>query len=310
MRSDELSAPLMSTVDITDVCNLNCAYCYAHNDRVGFVPKDRIVQTILDLHDAGVWQIVIGGGEPFLHPDLLEILDVVLRRGVRLSLTSNGTVGSGEDIDRIASLQRRYEGRLSIQISLDGPSPEINDRMRGAGERLFRNIERMLEAGLEIGLGTVLHARNIAHLGKIIERYYPRIKRFHFLGLMPSHSVVRGPEGMYPTAGQFRTAALRVLQLRRRYPDIAISFPAAPQFLRGGPRPTMHCCGCTAAVTRMDINARGEALACHIADRSVMGNVWRQSVLDIWRSERARKYRNAERPLCGRDLFQPSNSGP
>ena len=44
-------------------------------------------------------------------------------------------------------------------------------------------------------------------------------------------------------------------------------------------------------------------LACNIADRSVMGNVYSQTLQEVWRSAKAEAYRNDTLPICMKDLL-------
>lgn len=99
------------------------------------------------------------------------------------------------------------------------------------------------------------------------------------------------------------TAFECVEHFRKIHPDLIISFPAPLSSGSERIKSSIYCEGCTAAVTRMDINAAGDVLACHIADESIMGNIYEQGALDIWRSSHAKTYRHSNRPLCRRFEF-------
>jgi len=158
----------------------------------------------------------------------------------------------------------------------------------------------MLRGGIQFGIGTVLHRYNTNHVKELLEKFYPMVANFHFLGLMPSHSVTKSAADLYPTPEQMQAAFAIVETARKIHPDIAISFPAPLSRACERMKSSICCDGCTAAVTRMDISAVGDVLACHIAEESVMGNIYEQSVHEIWRSRRAQMYRHASRPLCRR----------
>lgn len=265
--------------------------------------KEKVIRTVLEMQALNIWQIVISGGEPFLHPEIMTILKSILEHEVDLALTTNGTVLSESQIEHLWSLQQEFPDRLNIQVSVDGPSVEINNILRGKGERLFFNVESMFKVGIQFGIGTVLHRYNADCVREILEVFYPVVTNFHFIGLMPSHSVAKNVTELYPTPKQMQVAYTSIEAFRQTHPDLAISFPMPLSSTSERLKSSICCDGCTAAVTRMDINAEGEVLACHIADESVMGNIYEQSLLDIWRSSRSQKYRHSSRPLCRRFEF-------
>lgn len=197
--SDELCAPLMSTIDITNYCNLKCAYCYAHNNKTIFMKKDKVIETVFELRFSEVWQIVISGGEPFLHPDIIPILKSILTHEVDLSLTTNGTVLSESQVQQIRRFQQEFPNRLTLQVSIDGPTTKINDILRGEGKKLFYNLELLVKNCILFGIGTVLHRYNTDYIQDLLEMFYPVVTNFHFLSLMPSHSVTKNATELYPT---------------------------------------------------------------------------------------------------------------
>lgn len=298
MKTDQLSAPLMTTVDITNRCNLRCAYCYAHNEGGIDMPSEMVLRTIRALHGMGVWQIVIGGGEPFLHRDILLILETLLSEGIEVGLVTNATTVSKHQLDSIADLSLRYSQLFHIQVSIDSATPEVNDRLRGCGSKVLENIDRLVAHGITLSTCTVIHRYNVDYLGELIFHLYPGVKKFHFTELMPSYSVRDGRWNLYPTRDQMRRAIGIIEEYKAMHRDITVVYPDVYQSIRERWKPTLVCRGCTGAVTRMDITAKGDALACNIADEAKLGSLTEETVVQIWGSERAQKYRDSPRPLC------------
>lgn len=113
-------------------CNLHCDYCCVRSSpkaprrELGLVRVQRIAREATQL---GVREIFITGGEPFLLPDIGEILTACAATAPTTVLT-NGMLFSGRNLESLRLLPR---DRIVLQISLDSPTPERHDLHRGFG---------------------------------------------------------------------------------------------------------------------------------------------------------------------------------
>jgi molybdenum cofactor biosynthesis enzyme MoaA len=97
----------------------------------------------------GVREYYFTGGEPFMNPEMLPILEETLRQGPASVLT-NGLLLTPERCRRLKRLSDASDYSLDIRISIDGYSAEVNDPIRGAGtfEKILAGIRNLAEAGL------------------------------------------------------------------------------------------------------------------------------------------------------------------
>jgi SynChlorMet cassette radical SAM/SPASM protein ScmE len=164
------ATPVMRTprtvdVEITGRCNLRCAYCYFHDDRV---PEHRDVSTpewlrfIDELGGCGVMRVRIGGGEPFLRRDLPVLIQRVVANRMRFSLVSNGS----RITDAVAALIGSTRRCDFVQISVDGSSAATHDILRGPGSFLgaIRGIRVLQRHGVPVTARLTTHHRNIDDL--------------------------------------------------------------------------------------------------------------------------------------------------
>jgi hypothetical protein len=103
-------------------CNLACDYCCARS--APQAPRralgiDRIRRLATEALDAGVRELILTGGEPFLLPDIDELV-AVCTAALPTTLLTNGMLFRGSRRHR---LQRMDRGRLTLQISLDSATP-------------------------------------------------------------------------------------------------------------------------------------------------------------------------------------------
>ena len=148
LHLDELWIQVAGTL-----CNLSCTHCFVSSgpgiDRHRLMSRAEVHSRVLEALPLGVKEFYFTGGEPFVHPELLEILEDTLAHGPCTVLT-NGTLLTEA---RIRSLRRLSEGTrysLEIRVSLDGASPAEHDRLRGPGvfARALDGLLRLERAGL------------------------------------------------------------------------------------------------------------------------------------------------------------------
>src|SRR5512143_1333173 len=123
---------------LTEACNLRCRHCYQGERATGEMSLPEIKAVIGEVSDmiddwSGAYDLAfsrsmnITGGEPFLWPDLFEVLGLVSGRGFDVYLLTNGTLVNRERALRLAEL-----GVKGVQVSIEGPE-EVHDSIRGTG---------------------------------------------------------------------------------------------------------------------------------------------------------------------------------
>ncbi len=123
------------------LCNIECQNCYIQssptNDRLVYLTRADVLP-FLDEIDAGAMgavQVGITGGEPFMAPEILDIMEAVLERGHTLLVLTNAMrpmtrprVQKG-----LMDLADRYGTALTLRVSLDHHTEELHDAERGPG---------------------------------------------------------------------------------------------------------------------------------------------------------------------------------
>ena len=99
LSTKTLSAPVNVTWEITGRCNLNCRHCLSAGtaqNHAGDMSLEQCRRFIDHLDRIRVFQVNIGGGEPFLREDILEILDYCHLRGIVTCISTNGVLLDNE----------------------------------------------------------------------------------------------------------------------------------------------------------------------------------------------------------------------
>jgi pyruvate-formate lyase-activating enzyme len=138
-------------------CNLRCDYCCVRSSPAAprrALGLERVRRIAAEAAGLGVRDFFITGGEPFLLPDIGDIVSACAGAAPTTVLT-NGMLFSGRGLACLRSLPRN---RVTLQISLDSPTPERHDRHRGAGTwaRAWRGIERARVEGFRVRLAATV----------------------------------------------------------------------------------------------------------------------------------------------------------
>ena len=138
-------------------CNLACDYCCARSSPQAArkaLGLDRVRRLASEAVDAGVTELILTGGEPFLLPNLDELV-AACTSALPTILLTNGMLFRG---NRLAALQGMDRSRLALQISLDSATPGLHDLHRGRGswERAVAGIRTARDEGFRVRVAATL----------------------------------------------------------------------------------------------------------------------------------------------------------
>jgi uncharacterized radical SAM superfamily Fe-S cluster-containing enzyme len=165
----------LTVVEITDRCNLSCPTCYAMSSP--YYGRHRSVEEIermLDIivENEGEPDVVqISGGEPTIHPEFFQILDIAKSKPIRHLMVNTNGIRIANDFEfarRLASYMPDFE----IYLQFDSFKAEVLEQMRGrdlSGVRT-RALEHLNQLNLSTTLVVTLQkGHNDDEIGKIIE---------------------------------------------------------------------------------------------------------------------------------------------
>ncbi len=151
-------------------CNLQCTYCVARSGPtaprrgLGLDTVRRLVDEAVEL---GFRQIFLTGGEPFILPDIYEMLAYASTR-LPATVLTNGMLLQRSRLEKLRAVAN---GNLTVQVSLDGGRPEEHDNYRGQGSwaKTVAGIQTLLDHGFHVRLSTTETPANSAHLARLYE---------------------------------------------------------------------------------------------------------------------------------------------
>jgi radical SAM protein with 4Fe4S-binding SPASM domain len=153
---------------MTHRCNLRCVHCYLGDER-NAESQARELDTafwcsVVDqIAEAGCLNLLITGGEPFARSDFAEVYTRAKRRGLLVTVFTNGT--------RLDDSLLRLFSELPpwlVEVSLYGATKETYDKVTtvpGAWERCLAGVDALCSAGVRVALKTVILKGNQHEVG-------------------------------------------------------------------------------------------------------------------------------------------------
>ena len=153
----------------TSRCNLRCLHCYSSskpNQCSDELSTAQAKKLLLQLAEANCPVVLFSGGEPLLRDDLFELLAEAGRLGLRIVLSTNGTL-----IDSGTARQLAEVGVSYVGVSVDGEE-EFHDKfraVRGSFKAAVAGIENCKKAGIKTGLRFTITKANARQSGFVFE---------------------------------------------------------------------------------------------------------------------------------------------
>ena len=138
-----------------ELCNLSCLYCYTNKTK-SILINDQILKFINDYNralknipftdyglpitDYHIKSIIFCGGEVFSLPNFVELINILLKKGIFISIITNGTI---DKLDQICDPKN-----CQLIVSFDGPQ-KIHDQNRGQGN--FNKSKKFVKKALNLG---------------------------------------------------------------------------------------------------------------------------------------------------------------
>jgi len=300
---------------ITQACDLHCRHCYDRSARTHM----EFEQALMILDDLRLFcrnnyvrgAISFTGGNPFLYQHFIELYRAASERGFALSILGNPL--PRETLEHLLDIQKPTH----FQISLEG-LPEHNDYIRGIGHfsRTIEFLKVLRDLKIFSMVMLTLTKENMHQILPLAEILRDHADRFHFNRLS---MVGEGAALTLPARDDYIAFLESYVKATEHNPLLGLKDNLI-NILRHkkGMKPFGGCTGygCGAAFNFLAALPDGEVHACRKLP-SPIGNLFNQSIADIYNSDMANRYRSGSsacksctiRPVCGGCLASAFSHG-
>ena len=142
------------------LCNLTCANCYIEssptNDRLVYITETEVNSFLEEIAISGLETNEIGftGGEPFMNPEIIDILEATLSHDFRALVLTNARRPMAKMQDGLLELRKKYNEKLVLRVSLDHYDHIYHEKERGARtwEPAIEGLRWLSEKGFTLSI--------------------------------------------------------------------------------------------------------------------------------------------------------------
>jgi SynChlorMet cassette radical SAM/SPASM protein ScmF len=157
---------------LTSGCNLRCRHCwiapkYQEPGQPGPALDPHLFRGVLEqAQPLGLSGVKLTGGEPLLHPQIDELLDLIHAAGLQLTVETNGTLCTPGLAQALARCEKPH-----IAVSLDGVDAKTHDGIRGvpgAFAAALQGLRHLVQAGLKPQIIMAVMRQNREQLADVV----------------------------------------------------------------------------------------------------------------------------------------------
>lgn len=284
-----LIGPIRANIEITNLCNLKCIHCYfysSYNRVLAYkgLTLFKLKKLIKKLQDEGIFELVIGGGEPFCFHGIEKILLLSTQKMFTI-VTTNGLLLEEKKINFLRKLPN-----FSLQISLDGKEKthkKIRNISSYSFNRLNKIIKKCISSGIDLKIGFMLCHLNVNDIDYIC-KYCIRenIKKLTVLPYIGQSKELRLTIYDFNRAVRLLRKYISKLEINIRDPFLNFLISGKNGYCEGGN-------------LTFNIDYRGNVSPCCYINNSNIGNIFKLKIKDIPAiCEKKMKGKLKKRSLC------------
>jgi len=168
---DDYNSPLFVAWQLNSACNLGCLHCCeeAGHSMPDEMTREEALDFCKQIAELDIPYVAISGGEPLLCPHIFDVCEAIRNNGISLKIETNGELIDEQTACQLAKLKLR-----SVQISLDGATPETHEklRLRGDWTKAIAACKYLAGYGVNTEVVFVPTKFNIHQIGDVIDTAY------------------------------------------------------------------------------------------------------------------------------------------
>lgn len=286
--------PLISSLqfELSSRCNERCIHCYIPNGKknTGFdMPLAKVKGILDEFAEMGGIHVTLSGGEAFLHKDLLEICKYCREKDLKISILSNLISLKDEQIPVLKEVNLSL-----IQTSLYSMNPEIHDKIttvKGSFEKTKAAIEKLVAADIPVQISCPLMKANKDGYADVL-KYAQKLK------IKAQTDYIMMAQANLDTSNLANRLSLEetekvlrdIFEYDLEYQAITLNLKPKDEERKFDKERFLKEPVCGVGYDNCCITANGDVYPCAGWQEYVLGNVYKQSLKEIWENSERVKY--------------------
>jgi len=167
-EKNPVSAPYLKNlmINLTEKCNLTCQHCYITNKNLVDFPLEKVKDIINEFYVLQGIKVILTGGEPYLYPNLKELLTYLLDIPIQKLMLTNGTLIK-EKPELLDLLEQNF---FDMYVSIDGLESTHNDfRNANCFQDSIDGIKLLLDNDITTSINTMVHKQNLTEFDEMLQ---------------------------------------------------------------------------------------------------------------------------------------------
>jgi len=284
-------------MELTSQCNERCVHCYIpHDNKNQEMSLSLAIDTLDQLKDMNTVSVTFSGGEPFLHKDILAILNHARKNDFVINILSNGTLLNKENIQVLKDLNINM-----IQISIYSMDSCVHDAITavaGSHKQSMAAIDLLLEADIPVQISSPAMKANSESYREVSLWAKSRKMRTlcDFIMMARTDFTTSNLENRL-NLDETEELIKDIIDVEEDYQELLEFEPKTQSLEILAEQPV-----CGVVVDNACISSSGNVYPCAGFQGHVLGNLTEQSLRNIWHdSEKASFIRNIKKsafPQC------------
>ena len=270
--------------ELTSRCNERCIHCYIPNAKKnagGDMPIEKVFSIIDEFADMGGLHVTLSGGEVFLHKDVIPIMQYCRKKDMQISILSNLIALKDEQIPYIK------EANVSIiQTSLYSMEPAIHDTIttiKGSQVKTKAAIEKLVAADIPVQISCPLMKANFKGYADVLQYAQSLRCKAQTDYIMMAQSNLDTQNLANRLSLEETEVVLRdILKWDKDYKESTLKQRPVSEEIAFDPERFARQPLCGAGINDCCITANGDVYPCAGWQAMVCGNVYKQTLREIW----------------------------
>lgn len=290
--------------ELSSRCNERCIHCYIPNpkkDNGQELPTDKVKELIDEYSEMGGLHVTFSGGEAFLHKDLISLVKYCREKDLKVSILSNLLAITDAQIEQLSKLNISL-----IQTSLYSMNPEKHDfitKVKGSLARTKKSIEKLVAANIPVQISCPIMKANFEGYEKVID-YAKSLKikaECDYIIMAQSNldtSNLANRLNLEETEKLLKT----IIENDEDYQEITLQQLPITDRIQFNLEEYLNEPVCGVGYDNCCIAANGDVYPCSGWSGYVLGNVFKNSLKEIWlesnKAKELRKITKSSFPKC------------
>lgn len=271
IRKGYFKTPQLLQIEITDFCPLKCPQCYKKLDNFSYIEMNKFIDIIIQAKNLGVKQVYINGGEPLMHENFIEMIDICNKTEIECTVFISG-IGIDDDFCKKIKFKK-----INIFVSLNGSNEKINGLSRDGYLFALNAIKCLKKNSVNYGINWVARHDNINDFEKLI--FLARSNGADTINIVCNKLTSKKVVSEYCTSDDYKILK-KIIKQNEDIIKVQVCYDLLLSYLGWSQNNKLH--GCQAGIRLMAVDLQGNFMPCsHLYYREKYNSLY-----DYWNNSK------------------------